>query len=127
MKKLLASRKLWFGIAKVSGLLIVATLLIFRGDYRILTGLDIFLKKQPGVTVYLDYFADGDQAGVVDTVWTAKTSRFLYAGCIGDGPIRESCIGPTIIRLKSGRLIVAGGAQVEIVEGKKEQVLTALP
>lgn len=114
--------------ARAAGYAVLAfatcAMLLFRGDFRVFSGFEEFASSSAARTLHL-WYADPGVTARDDTVSRILTSRMSTRITSGGNPWagdeqewQESCVGPTVIELRSGRIMVTGGATIEhIAEG----------
>ncbi len=112
MKKLKVIAK-WTGFGLFA--LLIVILLLFRFDVRVLAGFDTFVSESPAIPKIQYFGPEYDLVrDEVSRVLTSKVSR-IVTFCDPSGKSKESsrtCIGPTLVIFKSGRVVVTGGATI---------------
>lgn len=107
---------------------VIGVLLMFRGDYRIFSGFDEMASSSRTARLY---FRTGDPKFIddneVDRVLTSKMSSRTFMGgnpWVEQGTgASEGCYGPTLIVMKSGRIVVTGGAVVHFNQKEERSIV----
>lgn len=110
------ARNLWLKrLAWTCAIVICLPLVLFRGDWRALTGYDVFVSATDGKIIFDSDDPDALDWGELRVVWTSKASTRAEAGgnpnLPNDGGITFFSWGPTIFLFRSGRIVFAAGCQ----------------